>query len=286
MPERVPVSVVIPTVGRGDLLSACLESLAACDPAAAEIILVDQSGDTRVADEAERFSHAGARALPSSGRGIALAMNEGMRAASHDFVLVTHDDCTVAPDWVVRAHELMTADPEQIVTGRVVPVGDDPESVPSIKDDPTPCDFDANSYPGVLWPANMAASRSRVLEFGGFDERFTLAAEDTDLSYRWLRAGRPLRYRPEMVVWHHDWRAPDGLRRAYLAYHRGQGHFFAKHLRQGDRRMLRYLAQEYYGSIRFLPRQIRKRLSGRVDRNYGVWRGVTAGFLSGWRIYG
>ena len=51
--QRVPVSVVIPTVGRTDLLGACLESLVACDPAAAEVILVDQSGGTHVAEVAE-----------------------------------------------------------------------------------------------------------------------------------------------------------------------------------------------------------------------------------------
>ena len=285
MANRLPVSVVIPTMGRTDLLTATLDSLVACEPAASELLVVDQSDGQAVAELVEQFAHAGARRVRSAGKGIALGMNEGVRAADNEIVLVTHDDCTVARDWIAEAHKLMTADPEQIVTGRVVPDGD-PDAVPSTKDDPNPEDFDADSYPGVLWPANMAVTRSRMLDFGGFDEAFLLAAEDTDLSYRWLREGRPLRYRPELVVWHHDWRTPEGLRRAYLSYHRGQGQFYAKHLRRGDRRMVRYLALEFYGALRFLPRQIRKRLSGGVDRKYGVWRGVPSGFLRGWRRYG
>lgn len=285
MTNSVEVSVVVPTVGRGDLLRRCIDSLLACDPRPDEVVLVDQSDGDAVDALARELASAGVRAIRSDGRGIALAMNEGIRAARNEAVLVTHDDCTVATNWVAEAQRLMTEDSEQIVTGRVVPDGD-PEAVPSTKDDPNPEDFNADSYPGVLWPANMAVTRSRMLDFGGFDEAFTLAAEDTDLSYRWLRDGRPLRYRPELVVWHHDWRTPEGLRRAYLSYHRGQGQFYAKHLRRGDRRMLRYLALEFYGALRFLPRQIGKRLSGGVDRKYGVWRGVPSGFLRGWRRYG
>jgi glycosyltransferase involved in cell wall biosynthesis len=44
----VPLSVVLPTIGRAELLVACLASIAACEPGAAEIIVVDQSGDQAV----------------------------------------------------------------------------------------------------------------------------------------------------------------------------------------------------------------------------------------------
>jgi GT2 family glycosyltransferase len=277
-------SVIVPTIGRMDLLRACLASLDRCDPRAEEIVVVDQSDGDAVVRVVQKFGDAGARVVASAGRGIARAMNEGIRAARNETVLVTHDDCTVAVDWVGHAARLMRDDPEQIVTGRVVPAGE-PESIPSAKDDPTPEDFTAESYPGVLWPANMAVGRSRILDFGGFDERFTLAAEDTDLSYRWLRSGRRVRYRPEMVVWHHDWRTSEDLKRTYRSYHRAQGQFYAKHLRKGDLRMLRYLALEFVGAVRFLPDRLRKVRTGRVDRRHGVWLGVLAGLVRGWRMY-
>ena len=69
-----------------------------------------------------------------------------------------------------------------------------------------------------------------------------LAAEDNDLCYRWLRAGRQLRYEPALVVWHHDWRSPAELVRTHITYAHGQGAFYAKHLRAGDRRILPLLS--------------------------------------------
>ena len=77
--------------------------------------------------------------------------------------------------------------------------------------------------------------RGAVLE-GGFDELFgpAEAAEDNEFCYRWLRSGGSLRYEPSLVVWHHDWRSPRELERLYVRYARGQGFFYAKHLRRGD----------------------------------------------------
>jgi GT2 family glycosyltransferase len=279
--ETARASVVIPTIGRVELLRSSLESVAACAPRAGEIVVVDQSDDG-VGDVVAEFDSAGARVVRSSGRGIALATNEGVAAARHDTVLVTHDDCTVAGDWIGRAVRLMADDPRQIVTGRVVPDGH-PASVPSTRDSPTPCDFDSSSYPWVLCPHNMAFTRTDMLEFGGFDQRFTVAAEDIDLAYRWLKEGRPLRYRPEMVVWHHDWRAPAALKRTYLAYHRGRGEFYGKHLRRADLRMLWLLALDAYWTLVTIPAQLRERRRGQVHERGGVWRGVPAGLLRGLR---
>jgi GT2 family glycosyltransferase len=272
---------VIPTIGRVELLRNCLASLVACTPRAEEIVVVDQS-DGGVADMAAEFASAGVRVVRSSGRGIALATNEGIAAATHETVLVTHDDCTVAPDWIAQAVRLMGQDPSQIVTGRVVPVGD-PASVPSIRDSPTPRDYDSSSYPWVLCPHNMAVARSRMVEFGGFDEGFKLAAEDIDLAYRWLKARRPLRYRPEMVVWHHEWRPPAALKRLYLVYHQGRGQFYGKHLRRADLRMLWLLALDVYWSLVTIPAQVRERMRGGVHERGGIWRGVPAGLVRGLR---
>lgn len=275
----VPATVVIPTIGRTDLLRQCLASVVACRPRAEEIVIVDQSADG-VGELAGEFADAGVRTLRSSGRGIGLAMNEGVAAASHETVLVTHDDCTVAPDWVGEARRLLQEEPRQIVTGRVVPDGP-ADSVPSIRDHADPADFSRESYPWVLCPHNMAVNRSQLLQFGGFDERFIVAAEDIDLAYRWLKDGRPLRYRPSMVVKHHAWRSREGMKRTYVAYHRGRGQFYGKHLRGGDLRMLRYLALDAYWTLRSIPERVRARAPRRVHDRHGVWRGIPPGLARG-----
>ena len=160
MARIVPVTVVVPTIGRVSQLERCLESLSQCDPMPAEILIVDQSDNGETAAMVGRFARLGARAIQCQGRGLSLARNFGMRHARHATVLVTDDDCRVERSWVGAAHELMSENPEGIVTGRVLPLGD-PKRVPSTKVDPAPRDYTGELHVGVLFPNNMAVNRVR-----------------------------------------------------------------------------------------------------------------------------
>ena len=275
------VSVVIPTVGRVELLDACLQSLAACRPRAAEVLVVDQSGGDRMAELAQRHE---VRLLGSDGRGISRAMNEGLAAARFDRVLVTHDDCVVAQDWVATASGHLGDASDLIVTGRVEPGGGDSRLVPSTKTDPAPHDFTGELVCGALYPNNMALCRPAILAFGGFDERLWFA-EDNDLSYRWLRAGRRVEYRPEMVVWHRDWRAPEELTRVYVEYWHAQGVFYAKHLLRRDRAVLGFVATDVHQAARYLVARLLGRTRAWSDDRSGIWRGLPAGLVAGARRF-
>jgi GT2 family glycosyltransferase len=247
MTDSVPVSVVIPTIGRPPLLAECLRSLERCVPRAAEIVVIDQSADGAVAEVVDEFTAVGARVLPLPGRNIARGRNVGLREARHDIVLFTDDDCTVPSSWIGTAMRLMTDDSERIVTGKVLAAGPD---VPSIRYDARPHEHTGELRCDALYTGNMAARRAALLEFGGFDERLAQAAEDNDLCYRWLRAGRRLTYEPELVVEHGAWRTPADVARTYDSYWRGQGAFYAKHLRRGDTAVLRFLVSDLNAGVR------------------------------------
>jgi GT2 family glycosyltransferase len=281
------VTVVIPTLGRIERLRACLESLAACEPPPAEVLLVAQDRVDEVRDLLASFPTLPAGVVACEGRGVSRSRNAGLRAARHRLVLVTDDDCTVASDWVAVATRLAAEAPGAIVTGRVLPAGD-PRFVPSVKDDPEPHDFTGETHGGALFPNNMVVDRDAVLAAGGFDERFgpAEAAEDNEFCYRWLRAGHALHYRPELLVWHHDWRTPEALDRLYVAYARGQGFFYAKHLRRGDMTMLRYLARDLWWAGRGVAAAVVRRRPSWTDPRRGILRGLPAGLRRGWRAYG
>lgn len=283
----VPVTVVIPTIGRPEPLRRCLESLVRCDPPAAEVLVADQGHDPALAALVDEVAGAIARVVPSHGLGVARSRNDGLRAAANDVVLVTDDDCTVPPDWAGTGWRLASQHPGAILTGRVLPVGD-PRAVPSTKEDPSPRDLSDELRGGLLFGNNMLLPRDAVLELGGFDERFgpAEAAEDNEFCYRWLRAGRALRYEPELVVEHHDWRSPEELERLYVRYARGEGFFYAKHLRSGDLRMLRFLARDLAWAIRGLASAAVKRRESWTDSRRGILRGLPGGFAAGWRAYG
>jgi GT2 family glycosyltransferase len=281
--DVVPVSVVVPTIGRADLLEGCLASIARCSPRAMEVLVVDQGGGA-VNDVVGRHAPLGMRLLRCDGRGIARGTNQGLREAVSTHVLVTHDDCTVPPEWVAVAARHARATPDAIVTGRVLP-GGDPAAVPSTKTDSVAYDFTGSPSYGVLYPANMVVPRAGVLAIGGFDERPSLqvAAEDNDLCYRWLTSGRPMRFEPELVVTHHDWRSPDQLERLYVAYGRGQGAFYAKHLVAGDGRIPRLIAQDLGRGLRSLAGAVRHRTPRWADERRGLLRGIPAGLVAGFR---
>jgi GT2 family glycosyltransferase len=275
-PEREQVSVVIPTIGRIALLRECLDSLAACRPGPAEVVVVDQSGGPEVADLVLGYSELSAHVVESEVRGVAAARNAGVEAAGHDLVLMTDDDCTVAPDWVGVSTRLADGDPRVIVTGRVLAIGDD-SAVPS-----TIAGLERHDYTGtaryfVLYTGNMALNRTEVLAVGGFDEALR-TAEDNDLCYRWLTSGRRLIYEPSMVVWHNDWRTPEELELVYASYCRGQGAVYAKHISAGDFRMLYYLLREVYWSARVWVWQLIGRPQPQANTRHGALRALAAGF--------
>jgi GT2 family glycosyltransferase len=282
--ETLAVSVIVPTIGRGALLDACLRSLLACRPAAAEIVVVDQSGTDVVATVVDGLAAPTLRRVVCAGRGIALAMNQGLDAVTYDTVFVTHDDCTVAEDWFAVGAALAATVPDAIFTGRVL-APDGSGYVPSTKSDPHPHDYTGELTSGVLYPANMVASRDALRAIGGFDERasFRLAAEDNDLCYRWLVSGRPFRYEPALVVWHHDWRTPEQLVKTHVVYARAQGAFYAKHVYGRDFRVLRLLAWDLQRSLRTTVRGIVRHEPRWEDAYREMGRWLPVGFVRGLR---
>jgi GT2 family glycosyltransferase len=275
-------SVIVPTVGRAAQLEACLDSLAACEPPPAEILIVDQSGSGEIEALAERFAAAGARYIRCDGKGKPRGANLGLRRASHDTVLFIDDDCTADSAWVGVTRTALAERPSTILTGRVL-APDESIYVPSTIDDTRARDYVGELHVSAIFGNNMAFNRDAVLAIGGFDERFTLAADDNDLCYRWLRAGGRIRYEPEMVVWHHDWRSPDELDGLYVRYARFQGLFYAKHLRDGDLGVVPFILRDIRdGVVGLRDRYLRGRPRG-SDWRQGVLRGLPAGLLAGWR---
>jgi GT2 family glycosyltransferase len=275
--------VVITNIGRSAQLERCVGSIVRCDPAPDQVLVVDQSPELVARAVVRSYANAPIRHVPCAGRGIATGTNLGLRCATSPHVLVTHDDCTVAPDWIAAAARHVRVHPRAILTGRVMPVGD-PLAVPSTKVSEISHDYtgDPGSY-GALYPANMLLPRDELLAFGAFDERrsLRLAAEDNDLCYRWLSAGRELRYEPDLVVFHHDWRSREQLAALYVRYARGQGAFYAKHLISRDPRVARFLWADVKRGVGAMLHARRHSTEPDTAEARGILRGLPVGLATG-----
>ncbi len=278
-----PVTVVIPTVGRPALLRQALTSIASTDPQPSEVLVIDQGEHGATASVVDEIDLGFVRAVRCDGAGRGRAVNVGLREASHPIVLITDDDCTVECDWIGVATDGMGAVPDGILTGRVLPVGDSPEMVPSTMTLDEARDYTGTIEHGVLFGGNMVCPRDAVLALGGFDSEIVPAAEDCDFCYRWLRSGGRLRHEPALVVHHHDWRSPAELNRRYVEYFKGQGMFYAKHLLAGDRRVLGFVLGDLYRACRALIKGLFWRVPRWTDYRRGAFAGIPQGLWAGWR---
>jgi GT2 family glycosyltransferase len=124
----------------------------------------------------------------SPNHGPAAARNVGWRAARHDIIAFTDDDCIPAPSWLAKGISAIRR--AIAVAGRVqVPLP------------PVPTDYERNEsgLDGAEFVTANCFCRREALDFvGGFDEAFPAAwREDSDLYFKLLRT--PTEY-PERVV--------------------------------------------------------------------------------------
>ena len=236
-------TVLVCTRDRPDLLERCLRSVLSCEPAAEEVLVVDQSVDDRSEALVAALDPPLVRYVRDRRRGLSVAQNLGLGLATSDVVLVTDDDCVLPPEWVGRARDAFTADRRLgLLGGRVLPLGDEaPDRLPvSTRISIAALTLDERSLPWDVGSGNnFAVRRATALAVGGNDERLgpgapLLGGADMDLFHRVLRSGASGRYDPEVVVLHERATSAERLARR-VPYGCGMGAALVLWARQGDR---------------------------------------------------
>jgi GT2 family glycosyltransferase len=235
------VSVVVPTQRRPDLLRRCLRAVAGLDYPAdlVETIVVADGGASRKPVE-ELAGRLDVRFIEQASAGPAGARNHGLRTARYAIVAFTDDDCAPEPGWLRALVGRLGAEPATLAGG---------PSITAFPENPYACashlllDFLYAYYDGRRAPArfliasNLAASRDRLEELGGFDNRMQLAGgEDRDLCERWRRAGWPVRFVEDAIVRHHSDPSAAEFWRRHFTYGRGASHLAGARARRGSER--------------------------------------------------
>lgn len=246
---RPPLSVVIPTRDRPEMLERCLVALAADLNDGDEVIVVDSA--SRDAEAVARVARrGGVRLIRCDRAGASLARNTGWRGARHDLVAFVDDDVRVQLGWSAGLSVAFDDVEVVFVTGRVVVPADQqaaerPVAVTSRTERET-------LHPGLTGDlgasANLAVRRHALEAVGGFDETlgpgsWASSAEDLDLFDRLFRAGFTGRFEPTAVAEHDQWRTKPQLVRLDWRYGKGMGVRLAR-LARWDRPRARRLLRE------------------------------------------
>jgi glycosyltransferase involved in cell wall biosynthesis len=226
------MSVVVCAYNAASTLDECLRHTCALDYPGLEIIVVDDGSTDGTAEIARR--HGRARLVSIAHAGLAVARNEGFKAASGDLIVYLDADAYPTPEWPHYLALGMDTPTVGGVGGPNVPPVDDPPGAQEVAHAPGgPVhvllgDDRAEHVPGC----NMAFWRLVLEEVGGFDPVYTSAGDDVDLCWKVLDRGWEIGFHPAALVWHHR-RA--GMR-AYLRQQWGYGISEAKvEVRHPDR---------------------------------------------------
>lgn len=231
LPVTTPISVIVCTRNRPDLLARCLQSLAGLQYPESEVIVVDNApADDATAKVAAQFA---TRYFRESRPGLDWARNRGIAEARHPIIAFTDDDVTVDSAWLAGLAGGFRNPAVMAVTGLVAPMELGTEAQTLFeqvyggmgkgmrgrlfdRDQLRPSQMIAIHAVGV--GANMAFRREVFDRLGGFDTALDVGTPssgggDLDMFHRVVTAGMPLWYEPTALVWHQHRRGLPELRR-------------------------------------------------------------------------
>jgi len=238
-----PISVVICTRDRTDLLKGALEAILAIDYPHREIIVIDNAPSNT--STAELVARLPVRYVKEERPGLDWARNRGIAEARHEIIAFTDDDVRPDAGWL-RGIAAGFADPEiMAVSGLVAPAeletdaqiqfefgyGGMLQYLHSFK-----VDGSKLSTQKLLWAsaygvgANMAFRRRVFADVGTFDPALdvgtpTRGAGDIEMFHRILAKGYSTFYEPRAFVWHVHRRSGEALSKQLRDNGRGFGAF-------------------------------------------------------------
>ncbi len=227
-PEQPFFSVVIPTYNRPERLAACLEALAGLDYPRDryEIVVVDDGSPMDLKPVAQPFfQRLNLKLITQENQGPATARNRGVQEAQGQCIAFTDDDCMPLSDWLTRFAEGLAVATDCMVGGKTL--NELPNNLYSTASQQLIdylYDYYNQESKSIQFFAsnNIAMSRDRFLEIGGFDVSFPLAAaEDREFCDRWLQNNLGMKYIPEAQIRHAHHLSLASFWKQHFGYGRG-----------------------------------------------------------------
>jgi glycosyltransferase involved in cell wall biosynthesis len=247
------ISAIICTRNRPDPIGDAVGSVLANDHESFELLVIDQSdNDSTARALASYMSDARLHYVHLDRAGLSLAYNHGISLAKAPLVAFTDDDCIAPPDWLSCVAQEFAAHPDiDMLYGQTLAapaLEDMPGVLPSLA-------IDAEERLGIGYGfriygmgADFAIRKRLVARIGGFDEALggggpLRSSQDFDFQFRVYRSGAICLLSPRVWVHHYGIRDAQSWPSTQVAYGVGDGAFYFKHVRCGDRLALWLLSK-------------------------------------------
>ena len=204
--KTAPISVVIPTYRREQILLETIAYLLKLDPRPAEVVIVDQTPDHEKETELtlKNQEHAGKiRWLRLPEPSITQAMNVGLRQADNTIVLFLDDDIIPGAN-LIAAHANAQAQPGcNIVAGQVLQPGEEPLT-PELEGGTFRFRSNRSQHITEIMGGNFSIKRELAMQLGGFDENFVHVAYrfESEFANRALQVGEKILFEPAASIRH------------------------------------------------------------------------------------
>ncbi|CAN3984235.1 glycosyltransferase family 2 protein [Kitasatospora purpeofusca] len=270
-----PLTVVVCTHDRTDLLPRSLDALLAGSYRHTEVVVVDNAPSDRATETLcrERYPDR-VRYLYEPVPGLARARNRGLAVARGEICAFADDDLLIDPDWAAALVDGFRTDPRAgCVTGLVLPAELDTRAQLALEHY---CGY-AKGFTARSWSlrdpsedplfpfatgrlgtgANMAFRTDLLRAIGGFDPATSTGTparggEDLLAFLRILIAGHTVVYRPDALVWHPHRRSMESLSTQVFGFGVGFGAYLTAAVRHQPELLAALLAR--------VPRGVRQTL--------------------------
>ena len=311
--RRPHMTVQIATHNRPGPLRRCLDSVAAVDYPAFDIIVIDNApcdDEARAVVQAWEQAHpeVAVRYLREPVPGAARAHNRGLEAACGEWLVRTDDDVVVDPRWLAAIADAATCAPEvQCVTGLILPAEIDTPAQELLEQfggyargfTRRHVDMAAHRPDDPLFPfttgrlgsgANIAFDTARLRARGGFDNALgpgtpAKGGEDLLALFDVLADGGGVVYEPGALVWHWNRRDYASLQRLMHDYGVGLAAYLTAAVLREPRLAAGMARKAALGARHVLGRSSPKNRAKRGDYPRELERRELRGMLAGPTAY-
>lgn len=235
------ISVVISTINRPNKIASCLNSILDSKYTNFEIIVVDQSNDSKTKNVIEKLTTKKICYYQIRYRGLSKARNFGIQKARGNIIAFTDDDCIAHKSWLETITEAFQENKDAVgVFGKTLPYHPERhkgQQCPSLFSYP---EERLIHMPVLHWKFvglgnNMAFDRRVFASVGGFKEwlghgSIGMSADDGEFALRILTKGYKLFCTPKAKIFHNRWLDQEQAVKLYQAYDCGEmacyGYFF------------------------------------------------------------